>query len=486
MKNSTYPADINLMEESGNFQQELQEALTQKAEWFNNVQLPQTLGDYRMLHTIVKNLFELLTKKSLIIPDPYRLDKRISEIVLPESKPFPEGDIAKELGLRFSDYELMLDFICTNFRFSLDNLTLPKIKKLTEFNGAFEWDSLSPNSAKVNTKALGIVISNAKGAAQPVMVSMLSDAIQKSADCLKKINSEMAELVEFQKEMYKGQIRKCVLENPSFNKEAASTADGEFGEIKRLFPKAMGKMPLYTDLVNDLVQEDFAEDRDKRRAAIFQRLKIRQVQKKEETKKKGPDTKAMVLESVFAVGGLAPTIQTLHQKLEDDFKLLFMKKKNLISALISAIRKAFKLKEKELTVDVSIKDAKSEMGRVESINVNDFMTNLAQKSRIYNGIANRGPELNKIISANEESILAFVTKQLSEAKSLFSIINALDIHFKKEVDVINRPKLKGLQIELSALRNSIVAINKKRGEYLSVKEEREQMQKLGIANNEAK
>ena len=163
-----------------------------------------------------------------------------------------------------------------------------------------------------------------------------------------------------------------------------------------------------------------------------------------------------------------------------------MKKKSLISALISAIRKAFKLKEKELTVDVSIKDAKSEMGRVESINVNEFMTNLAQKSRIYNGIANRGPELNKIISANEESILGFVTKQLSEAKSLFSVINALDIHFKKEVDVINRPKLKGLQIELSALRNSIVAINKKRGEYLSVKEERDQMQKLGIANNEAK
>ena len=249
------------MEESGNFEQELQEALVQKAEWFNNVQLPQTLGDYRMLHTIVKNLFELLSKKSLIIPDPYRLDKRISEIILPESKPFPEGDIAKELGLRFSDYELMLDFICTNFRFSLDNLTLPKIKKLTEFNASFEWDSLSPNSAKVNTKALGIVISNAKGAAQPVMVSMLSDAIQKSADCLKKINIEMAELVEFQKEMYKGQIRKNVFENPSFNKEAAASADGELGEIKRLFPKTMGKIPLYTDLVNDIIQEDQAAGR---------------------------------------------------------------------------------------------------------------------------------------------------------------------------------------------------------------------------------
>ena len=112
------------------------------------------------------------------------------------------------------------------------------------------------------------------------------------------------------------------------------------------------------------------------------------------------------------------------------------------------------------------------------------MNNIASKSRIYNGIAIRGPEFSKIMGATEESILGFVTKQLSEAKMLFSLINALDIHFKKEVEIINRPKLKGLQIELSALRNSIVTINKKRGEYLAVKEEHEQMRNLGMSTNE--
>ena len=475
------------MEDSGNFEQELQTALTKKAEWFNGQQLPQTLGDYRMLHTIVKNLFELLTKKSLIIPDPYRLDKRISEIIIPDTKPFPEGDIAKEMGLRFSDYELMLDFICTYFRFSLDNLTLPKIKKLVEFNGCIEWDNLSPNSTKVNTKSMGIVISNAKSGAQPVMVSMLSDAIQKSGDCLKKINAEMAELVAFQKEMYKGEIRQKIIANPGCNKEAASSSEGELAEIKRLFPKIMGKTPLYNDLVGELVKEDFDSKRDKLRADIFARLQIKAVAKKEEvSKKKGPDTKAMLLETVFAIGGLAPTIQTLHQKLEDDFKILFSKKQGFFSALVAAFKRAFKLKEKELTVTVTLKDPKTEVGRSELIKVNEFMGNMAAKERIYNGIANRGPEFSKIMNATEESILAFVTKQLSDAKMLFSLINALDIHFKKEVEIINRPKLKGLQIELSALRNSIVAINKKRGEYLSIKEEHEQMKNLGMPQNEAK
>ena len=40
-----------------------------------------------------------------------------------------------------------------------------------------------------------------------------------------------------------------------------------------------------------------------------------------------------------------------------------------------------------------------------------------------------------------------------------------------------------MQIELSALRNSIINANKKRSEYVSYKEETVQMQKLGIADN---
>ena len=49
---------------------------------------------------------------------------------------------------------------------------------------------------------------------------------------------------------------------------------------------------------------------------------------------------------------------------------------------------------------------------------------------------------------------------------------------------MQKPKIKGMQIELSALRNTIIAINKKRGDYISLKEEEEQMKKLGMAKNE--
>ena len=79
--------------------------------------------------------------------------------------------------------------------------------------------------------------------------------------------------------------------------------------------------------------------------------------------------------------------------------------------------------------------------------------------------------------------MSFVNKQISELQSLFVVINAFDSHFKQEVATEFKTGIKGMQIELSALRNSIINANKKRSEYASYKEEAAQMQKLGIADN---
>ena len=69
--------------EEEKFREALQQALSQKQEWYNSECLQELLSQYRLLHTCVKNLYEGFVKKSLIVPDPYRLDKKISEIWFP-------------------------------------------------------------------------------------------------------------------------------------------------------------------------------------------------------------------------------------------------------------------------------------------------------------------------------------------------------------------------------------------------------------------
>ena len=470
--------------EEEKFREELQEALAKKQEWYNSECLQNLLSQYRLMHSCVKNLYECFVKKSLITPDPYRLDKKISEIVVPESSPFSESEISKVFGERFSDYETMFDFICTYFRFSTENFTIQNVKKLIDFNKAFEWDDLSMNNPKMNTRALAITINNAKNGAPNVVQSMINDSVAKSAQATKEIARILNELGIFQRELYKGGLRKDLFEHPDFNKaKAAESPENELAEIKRLYTKVTGKKNFYNDLVNEIIEEDHGPDKERKQAAVFERLAIKNVTKTAEKKKAGPDTKEMLMQAVMAIAACAPTIIQLHAKLSENFEVLFTRKATFWNKLMALIIKAFNLKEKERICELPIKDAKTGVERIQKLNVSEFVIDLSKKERIYNGIGVKGVEYQRIESASEDAILTFVNKQISEIQSAFVIINALDAYFKNKVAAEYKARVKGMQIELSALRNSIINANKKRGEYASFKEEQAQMQKLGLTDN---
>ncbi len=470
--------------EEDNFSVELQKALSQKQEWYNSECLQELLSQYRLLHTCVRNLYESFVKKSLIVPDPYRLDKKISSIVVPETTPFSESDISNVFGARFSDYETMLDYICTYFRFSTENFTIANVKKLIDFNNVFEWDDLSMNNAKMNTRALAITVNKAKNGVPNVVQSMINDSLAKCAQTMKSIGKTLNELAVFQRELYKGGLRKDLFEHPDFDKaKAAESAEAELAEIKRLYSKVTGKKTFYNDLVNEIIEEDHAPDKERRQAAVLEKLAIKNVSKSAEKKKTGPDTKEMLMQAVLAIGATAPTLIQLHSKLSENFDILFTRKSNFWNKLIGLIIKALNLKEKERVCQLPVKDAKTGVERVQKLNVTEFMSDLAKKERVYNGIGTKGIEYQRISSANEDAILSFTNKQISELQSEFVIINSLDAYFKNQVHAEYKAKVKGMQIELSALRNSIINANKKRGEYAAYKEEAEQMRKLGIANN---
>ena len=471
------------MEES-NFHAELQQALSKKQEWYNTECLQELLSQYRLMHSCVKNLYECFVKKSLIVPDPYRLDKKISSIVVPESSPFAENDIPNVFGERFSNYETMLDYICTYFRFSTENFTLQNIKKLLDFNKVFEWDDLSMNNVKMNTRALAITISHAKNGAPSVVQSMINDSVSKCCQAVKTIGKILNELGVFQRELYKGGIRKDLFEHPDFDKaKAAESPESELAEIKRLYSKVTGKKNFYNDLVNEIIEEDHGPNKEAKQAAVFERLSIKNPVKAENKKKSGPDTKEMLMQTVLAIGACAPTLIQLHAKLNENFDILFTRKATFWNKLMALIIKAFNLKEPERSCQLPVKDAKTGAERIQKINVTEFLTDLGKKERVYNGIATKGNEYQRIDSANEDAVLGFVNKQISELQSEFVIINSLDAFFKNEVASENKARVKGMQIELSALRNSIINANKKRSEYASYKEETEQMRKLGITND---
>ena len=147
---------------------------------------------------------------------------------------------------------------------------------------------------------------------------------------------------------------------------------------------------------------------------------------------------------------------------------------------MEALKKALGIKEKERECTIIVTDQQSGSKTNQHIEVNAFLAQISKLSHVYGGIAAKGNEYNKINAAKEDDALIFLNRQIQENQKLFTTINALDEHFKSHVEVTQRPKVKGLKIDLSSYRNAIISANKKRGEYVSAKEEIEQMQKLGI------
>lgn len=473
-------SDNKDMSDGQNFTKELESALTAKTEWFNTVSFPDMLDSYRLLHTCVKNLYELLVERSLIKPDPYKLDKKVSEITVPDDSPFMENERATVMGARFSDYETMLDFVCTYFKFSVDHIDITQIRRLVDLNNCIDWKHFSVNNSRTNTRSLAELINEARSHSAQMTTSLINDSINKSAQAITFINALLKELTDFQREVYKGQLRKDLFEHPSFNKVQAfkSSAD-ETNEIKRLYPVVMGKKPFYNDLIQEIIREDQAPNKQQLQQALLQKLQVKEQQSK--TFKKKVNTKEMLLETVFVISALGPQIDASIPKIQANHDILASERNSFFDKLVKNLRKAFNIPEPKEEYDLVIINQKTDAKSIQTIEYNTFLTNLERKERFFLSFSGKQTaEYRKIESSTEESVLDFINKQISDMQEILVLLNALDDYFKANAGSQDKDKIKGLKIELVTMKNTLVKANQKRAEYTSFIEEEAQMKKLGI------
>ena len=470
--------------EENNFSQAVIDAVDAKADWYDREGLPAILENYRLLHTCVRNIFEFLSKKAIITPDPYKLDKKISDINAPEDTPFTENERALTMGMRLSDYESNLDFLCNYYKFSISNLNIAAIKKLVALNNAFSWASLTPNSPKANTRALSEMILRGRQNIDGITNSMITDSLSKASHATKAINEQLKELTDFQREYYKGQVRKNVMGHPHYSlSDASASPSAELSQIKKIFPSAMGKMPFYNELIDEIIQEDTAENRADIQAALLKKLNVA----KEENNRKvvKVDTKDMIMGALRVLGAMPPQLEAVQQKLAENHELLESEHNSLMDKFKRALRKAFNIPEKPHFYQILISDPITDTKRREKLNFQQFMTELATRTRRFATACVKGaPGYEKVQSLPEEKILEFVNAQLAESNKMLKTLQGLDDFFKQAVEADNKGKVKGIKMELTSIKNNVVKANQVRAEYQAYVEEAEQMKKLGISSNE--
>ncbi|MBO7124127.1 MAG: hypothetical protein J6V90_12705 [Treponema sp.] len=468
------------MAESIEFSKKVIEAAEAKIEWYNSNAIPQLSENYRLFHTCVKNLYDLLIKKSLIKPDPYRLDRKISGIKPLDNTQFIEGERTTIIGMRFSEFETMLDWICTYYKFSIASLKIPEIKKLLDYNNSFQWGSLSPNNPMPNTRGLGQLVMEMKRGGDLLTSSSVNDIISKIKKTTEEIVRIFKDLTEFQKEIYKYRIRKEIILSDKFDQDKAFSSEAEeVAQIKKLFTSIIGKEPFYTQLVEEIAREDQASDREQLQAATLERLAI--VEEKRKNAVNEVNTKEMILDAIHSLCAQSTPLGAVYTKLSENNEVLQSASTNFWSQLIAALKKAFGIQEKPVEYEVIIVEQATNTRRKQRVSFTPFNADIQKKASFYNSFSlKNSAAYRKFQSADEQKLLEFLNKQISDLQKISILLKALDDFFKNNAPADKRSKIKGLSMELMAIKNNMVNTNQRRAEYISYIEEQEQMKKLGL------
>ena len=451
------------MAESIEFSKKVIEAAEAKIEWYNSNAIPQLSENYRLFHTCVKNLYDLLIKKSLIKPDPYRLDRKISGIKPLDNTQFIEGERTTIIGMRFSEFETMLDWICTYFKFSITSLKIPEIKKLIDYNNSFQWNSLSP-----------------KRGGDMLTSSSVNDIVSKIQKTTTEIARLFKDLTEFQKEIYKYRIRKEIILSDKFDQNKAfSSEKDEVEQIKKLFTPIIGKEPFYIQLVEEIAREDQAGDRDQLQAATLERLAI--VEEKRKNAANEINSKEMLLDAIHSLCAQSTPLGAVYTKLSENNEVLQSASTSFWSQFIAALKKAFGIQEKPVEYEVTIVEQATNTRRKQRVSFTPFNADIQKKASFYNSFSlKNSAAYRKFQSADEQKLLEFLNKQISDLQKISILLKALDDFFKNNAPADKRSKIKGLSMELMAIKNNMVNTNQRRAEYISYIEEQEQMRKLGL------
>lgn len=470
------------MEQSAEFNQQLFQVIMERQQMFDSFLLPKLQEEYRITQSAARTIQTVLLKKGILHDEPYKYDSKITDIEIPPEDTYTEGEKASIIGRRIAQYEQMIDVVNNNYQFNCDFLTTERISKLVNLNRVFTWESFSPTSTRVNTRGLAELINNVRSGSDPLSISILNDALTQLSKSSITITKQLKSLTDFHRERYKAAVRKLVLPGAEFEPPTIQSGHAAaLKEIKRSFAVNMKNYPFYTELVDEILKEDYSPEH----AVLQQELLSRLAVVKQGSNKTAAEEnfKPVLLDGIRTLGSVSPQLDDIIAKLAENNTIILNMDQGFLQRFVRSLRKAFNRPEKEKPITITAIDPVTQSSKHETIKFPEFIDDLKRKSRIYTAFSVRtSPAYQKVETMDEQQILDLLTRHVAELSGILKQAAGLDEYFKQTAIPEVRDRIRGIKIEISAIRNSLVKANQCRAEYASQVEEQQQLKKLGITN----
>lgn len=481
------------MEDRLEFLATLEEVLSQRKAHLDSQAIPRLRSSFHAYQTALKSIIQLLLRKSLIREDPYKHEQKTSEVTLPPSDPVMESDKVEQISLRLSSFETQIDFLNNFYQFSVDFLDLRRVRLFSKLVSYILWNKLSEVSGNVNTKLVAELFAKVRQVGDKLSTGVLNDAQNQLIKATDDILAILRDLTSFHRERYKLEMRKTLFEGAELDVNAVQ---GEREEVLRKLKTRFAQLtasgdrgddngidkstPYYPELVSEILDEDFSEYAENLRAGVVEKLRVREAKP---LKKEQPDFKPVLLEAVRLVGTAGIPMESAIQKLVDNATLLEQKKLSLGARIRLWLTKLVRSELPTRTYEIELSDPDTAMTRVERLDFKSYAERVLKRCRVLEGISNKmSSTFTKLLDADEQQIHAFLSTNLSDVYALYTRMPALDNFFKAKLGRDEKSRLKGIKMEIMAIKNAVVKSNQKMHEYVSRKEEEEQLKRLGITD----
>ena len=453
-----------------NYFDTLQQALIARKEWLEKSELAKLKEDLRIFQISFSVLYNLFLKKKLINEDPYKQEAKISELEVPETGPLNEAKKMEQISLRLANYDNQLDFLVNFCQFGVDYLNLDRIRRILGLVRFIDWVNLTPDSKSVNTKFVAEIVSNAKTGVDQLNLSIIGESLTKLPKCTAAVLKILRDLATYHKEFYKLNIRAVIA--------GMSAAEANAANIKRKMNAAMPGTPFIQEYIEELIKEDFSKDSASLREAVLKVLQV--VEEKPKAVKQKISYKELLLDGIQAIGTASGPLGECALKTDENQMILENRRKSFWEKLMQLIRTMMKSAPEEVIYELVYIDREKGVSVREDLNFNQFRADLDRKIKILTGMGSRGPVMNKLSAMTEEQITGYLERTIRDVQNIYKTLVALDDYFKGTAPRTERSKIKGIKPELASIKNYVVRANQIRYEYLSAKEEEDQMKRLGI------
>jgi hypothetical protein len=469
------------MEDSTVYADRLEKALEAKTALLDTVELKQLKDEFKLFQSAYQAIYNVLLRKGLIHEDPYKFDLKVSDVQTPPESPFAESEKLDQMCIRLSQFESYLDFLNNYYEFSVDFLSMGRIKRLVALTKYFIFTNFTENSPHMNTRYFAELVSHVRKGTDPLSTGIINEGILQLDKASRKIFQTLKILATLHKERYKLQVRRKAIIPLNLDRDFAVThSEDAIRRIRQKLGEAGSDAPFYPELVAEALKEDFSSDGEGLRDEILKSMAI--AEKKSENKSAERSFKASLLDGIRTLIGVGFQLEDAIRKLEENQALMDSMDKSFITKVKRALREMFGKASEHVVHDVEYLDPVSSERRHESIDFTEFCSNGMKRAQSLVAMVSRNSvSYKRLESSTEEAAFKFLSKLIEELQGLHRKLAALNEFF---LDTVQDPEFKGktknVNIELGSVKNAIIKANQKRHEYMSQKDEQEQLKKLGI------